>query len=60
MEKWREFQKTWHTPKRNDWDVAFTNGSLDGCSKIFEMMLNENEPIIVQAPTYTGTIGAVG
>lgn len=44
----------------NDWDVAFTCGSLDACNKIFEMMIDENESILLQTPTYTGTLGAVG
>ncbi|CAL1675647.1 unnamed protein product [Lasius platythorax] len=59
LEKWKEFQKTWHTPMHNDWDVAFTCGSLDACNKIFEMMIDENESILLQTPTYTGTLGAL-
>ncbi|EFN88912.1 kynurenine/alpha-aminoadipate aminotransferase, mitochondrial [Harpegnathos saltator] len=59
LEKWREFQKIWHTPKQKDWDIIFTNGSMDACSKIFEMMIDENEPIMLQSPLYSGTIGAL-
>jgi len=60
LEKWKEFQKTWHTPMQNNWDVATTCGSLDGSSKIFEMMINENDPALLETPAYTGIIGAVG
>jgi len=59
LEKWKEFQKTWHTPRQNDWDIAFTCGSMDACNKIFEMMIDENDPIMIQVPTYTGVIGSV-
>ncbi|XP_018053459.1 PREDICTED: kynurenine/alpha-aminoadipate aminotransferase, mitochondrial-like isoform X1 [Atta colombica] len=59
LEKWKEFQKTWHSPKRNDWDVAFTCGTMDGCEKIFQMLINENDPVMLQVPTYTGIIGAL-
>ncbi|XP_020278783.1 kynurenine/alpha-aminoadipate aminotransferase, mitochondrial-like [Pseudomyrmex gracilis] len=59
LEKWKELQNTWHTPRRNDWNVALTNGSLDGCNKIFEMMIDENDPVMVQTPTYTGILGAL-
>ncbi|XP_032664483.1 kynurenine/alpha-aminoadipate aminotransferase, mitochondrial-like [Odontomachus brunneus] len=59
LEKWREFQKIWHTPKRKDWDIVFTNGSMDACSRIFDMMVDENEPIMLQSPTYGGVIGAL-
>ncbi|GAB1865947.1 Kynurenine/alpha-aminoadipate aminotransferase mitochondrial [Camponotus japonicus] len=59
LEKWKEFQKRWHTPMQNNWDVATTCGSLDGSSKIFEMMINENDPVLLQTPAYTGIIGAL-
>ncbi|KAL0116175.1 hypothetical protein PUN28_011202 [Cardiocondyla obscurior] len=59
LEKWKEFQKTWHTPRHNNWDVVFTCGTLDACSKIFEMMINENDPVMIQVPLYTGVIGAL-
>ncbi|XP_011870654.1 PREDICTED: kynurenine/alpha-aminoadipate aminotransferase, mitochondrial-like [Vollenhovia emeryi] len=59
LEKWREFQKTWHTPRRDDWDVAFSAGTMDACNRIFEMMIDENDPIMIQAPTYSGIIGSL-
>lgn len=59
VKKWKEFQKTWHSPKRNDWEVALTSGSMDACNKIFEMMIDENDPVMIQVPTYTAIIGAL-
>ncbi|XP_072753602.1 kynurenine/alpha-aminoadipate aminotransferase, mitochondrial-like isoform X2 [Anoplolepis gracilipes] len=59
LEKWKEFLKMWHTSMQNDWDITFTSGTLDACSKVFEMMLDENDPILLQTPTYTGVIGAL-
>ncbi|XP_067211950.1 kynurenine/alpha-aminoadipate aminotransferase, mitochondrial-like [Linepithema humile] len=59
IEKWKEFQKAWHEPKRNDWDVVMTCGSMDGCTKILEMMIEENDPVMIQTPLYSGIIGAL-
>ncbi|KAG5315749.1 AADAT protein, partial [Acromyrmex insinuator] len=59
LEKWKEFQKTWHSPKRNDWDVTFTCGSMDGCEKVFQLLIDENDSVMLQTPTYSGIIGAL-
>ncbi|KAG7206641.1 hypothetical protein KM043_000319 [Ampulex compressa] len=59
VKKWQEFQKTYHSPKREDWRIAFTVGSQDGCNKIFEMILEEGEPLMMQTPTYTGVLSSV-
>lgn len=59
IEKWKEFQKKWHSPKFENWDVHFTSGSQDGCSKIFDLFINSGDPVMVQIPTYTATIGAI-
>ncbi|XP_012279610.1 kynurenine/alpha-aminoadipate aminotransferase, mitochondrial [Orussus abietinus] len=56
---WREFQKTWHSPKREDWDVVFTCGSQNGCTMIFELLLEEGHPVMVQSPTYTGIMSSL-
>lgn len=55
----REFQEYWHKPIYKDWDVLFTSGSMDGCSKIFEMTLEIGDPVMVQTPTYDGILNAV-
>ena len=59
VKKWREFQKKWHSPKTKDWDVYFTTGSMDGCNKAFQLLVEEGDPVMVQSPTYTGILGAV-
>ncbi|KAK2581434.1 hypothetical protein KPH14_005109 [Odynerus spinipes] len=53
---YRELQMKWHSPKRNDWDVVFTCGSQDACVKVFEMVLDEGQPVMIQIPTYTATV----
>lgn len=59
LKKMREFQEYWHKPIYKDWDVLFTSGSMDGCSKIFEMTLETGDPVMVQVPTYDGILNAV-
>lgn len=59
LKKMREFQEYWHKPIYKDWDVLFTSGSMDGCSKIFEMTLETGDPVMVQTPTYDGILNAV-
>jgi DNA-binding transcriptional MocR family regulator len=39
--------------------VCFTTGSMEGCCKIFEMIIEKGEPLMLQSPTYTGIIGSV-
>lgn len=55
----REFQKHWHKPMYNDWDVLFTSGSMEGCSKVFEMILEIGDSVMIQTPTYDGILNAV-
>ncbi|OXU18971.1 hypothetical protein TSAR_007721 [Trichomalopsis sarcophagae] len=59
LKKWRELQSKWHSPPYADWDVHFVTGSMDGCSKIFELLIEEGTPVMLQTPTYTGILGAV-
>ncbi|XP_043472014.1 kynurenine/alpha-aminoadipate aminotransferase, mitochondrial-like, partial [Leptopilina heterotoma] len=59
VDKWRKFQEQWHAPKFNDWDVHFTAGSQEGCSKIFELFINTGDSVMVQTPTYTATLRAI-
>lgn len=35
-------------------------GSQEGFCKLLDLFMNEGEPIMVQVPTYTATLGAVG
>lgn len=43
----------------NDWDVLFTSGSMEGCSKVFEMILEIGDSVMIQTPTYDGILNAV-
>ncbi|XP_063973377.1 kynurenine/alpha-aminoadipate aminotransferase, mitochondrial-like isoform X2 [Diachasmimorpha longicaudata] len=59
VNKWKDFQTRWHSPPFKNWDVAVVPGSQDGFYKILDMMIDEGDPIMVQAPAYAGTIAAV-
>ena len=43
----------------SNWDVHFTSGAMEGCSKLFDMLVDDGDAIMVQSPTYTGVLGAV-
>ncbi|XP_026671030.1 kynurenine/alpha-aminoadipate aminotransferase, mitochondrial-like isoform X2 [Ceratina calcarata] len=55
----RKFQEYWHKPMYNDWDLIITSGSMDGCSKVFEMVLEVGDPVMVQMPAYDGILIAL-
>ncbi|XP_011502054.1 PREDICTED: kynurenine/alpha-aminoadipate aminotransferase, mitochondrial-like [Ceratosolen solmsi marchali] len=59
QKKWREFQCKWHSLQYDNWDVCFTTGSMEGCSKILEMIIEKGEPLMLQSPTFVGIIGTV-
>lgn len=59
LKKMRQFQEYWHKPAHDQWDIIFTAGSMDGCSKVFEMVLEIGDSVMVQAPTYEGILNAV-
>uniref|UniRef100_T1JA88 Kynurenine/alpha-aminoadipate aminotransferase, mitochondrial n=1 Tax=Strigamia maritima TaxID=126957 RepID=T1JA88_STRMM len=54
----KEFQKKYHNPPNfEQFDVLVTTGGQDGLCKIFEMMLNPGDYVIIQEPAYPGTLG---
>ncbi|XP_043516488.1 kynurenine/alpha-aminoadipate aminotransferase, mitochondrial-like [Frieseomelitta varia] len=59
LKKIREFQEHWHKPIYNDWDTVLTCGSMEGCSKVFEMVLENGDPMMAQVPTYDGVLGVL-
>ncbi|CAK9813955.1 Kynurenine/alpha-aminoadipate aminotransferase, mitochondrial [Anthophora quadrimaculata] len=59
VKKMRELQEYWYKPAYNDWDILFTSGSMDGCSKVFEMVLEVGDPVMIQTPTYDGILNAL-
>ncbi|XP_054011203.1 kynurenine/alpha-aminoadipate aminotransferase, mitochondrial-like [Hylaeus anthracinus] len=59
MKKIREFQEHWHTINYPNWDVHITSGSMDACSKVFEMTLEPGDAMMAQVPTYNGITNAL-
>ncbi|XP_063985556.1 kynurenine/alpha-aminoadipate aminotransferase, mitochondrial-like [Diachasmimorpha longicaudata] len=59
LQKWKDFQKNRHNPLFENWGIAIVPGSQDGFYKVLDMIIEEGDPIMVQAPGYTGTIAAV-
>lgn len=55
----RQFQEHWYKPLYNDWDIVLTCGSMEGCSKVLEMVLENGDPMMAQVPTYDGVLGVV-
>ncbi len=45
-----------HSPSYKDWGVIVTVGSQDGLCKAFEMLLNPDDTVLVEDPTYPGTL----
>ncbi len=35
-----------------DWSICVFGGSQDGLAKLFELFLDENDPLLVESPTY--------
>ena len=44
----------------NDSDIIITNGSQDGLAKSFEMLLSEGDSLLVESPTYSGSLAYLG
>ncbi|XP_076665702.1 kynurenine/alpha-aminoadipate aminotransferase, mitochondrial [Andrena cerasifolii] len=59
LKEMRAFQEYWHKPVQNYWDVLVTAGSMEGCSKVFEMALEIGDPVMVQMPAYDGVLKAL-
>ncbi|KAG8230460.1 hypothetical protein J437_LFUL009949 [Ladona fulva] len=60
VKKLKEFQiKTHNPPNWDNYEMIITAGSQDGLCKTIEMSLEEEEPIVVQDPIYTGTMAIV-
>eukprot|EP00123_Amoebidium_parasiticum_P001249 comp12292_c0_seq1/m.7123 comp12292_c0_seq1/g.7123 ORF comp12292_c0_seq1/g.7123 comp12292_c0_seq1/m.7123 type:complete len:450 (-) comp12292_c0_seq1:161-1510(-) len=48
-----------HSPKmaQDQWDLCITTGSQDGLGKVLEMLVDRGDNILVESPTYSGTLG---
>uniref|UniRef100_A0A8C3KUP3 Aminoadipate aminotransferase n=1 Tax=Chrysolophus pictus TaxID=9089 RepID=A0A8C3KUP3_CHRPC len=62
----KNFQRNLHnpptanySPERGQMEVCVTTGSQEGLCKVFEMLINPGDSILLDAPTYSGTLAAV-
>ncbi|KAK9398999.1 kynurenine/alpha-aminoadipate aminotransferase mitochondrial [Crotalus adamanteus] len=62
----KDLQKTVHNPPTVDYspqegqmEMCITTGSQEGLCKVFEMLINPGDNILLDAPTYPGTIAAL-
>ena len=54
-------QKAEHQPPEypGGFSVAVVPGSQDGLAKIFDMLVSEEDSLLIEAPTYSGTLAAL-
>ncbi|KAK7066944.1 hypothetical protein SK128_018256 [Halocaridina rubra] len=52
-------QRVHNPPRTNDTDVVIIPGSQFGLNKVFEMLVNPNDIVLVPEPCYSGTFSAV-
>ncbi|XP_058048159.1 kynurenine/alpha-aminoadipate aminotransferase, mitochondrial isoform X2 [Ahaetulla prasina] len=62
----KDLQKTVHNPPTIDYspqegqmEMCITTGSQEGLCKVFEMLINHGDNILLDAPTYPGTLAAL-
>ncbi|XP_062373108.1 kynurenine/alpha-aminoadipate aminotransferase, mitochondrial [Sardina pilchardus] len=62
----KELQKSLHnpptvgySPERGQMEMCVTTGSQEGLCKVFEMLVNPGDNILLDAPTYSGTLAAL-
>ncbi len=60
LEWLRKLQIHYHSPHEfKRYDLCVTNGSMEGLSKVFELVLNPTDPILVDSPCYSGSLDFV-
>ncbi|CAF1261239.1 unnamed protein product [Didymodactylos carnosus] len=53
----RKLQEHYHHPKDFDsYDLCITTGSMEGLAKVFELLLNQGDPILIDSPCYSGSL----
>ncbi|XP_014842220.1 PREDICTED: kynurenine/alpha-aminoadipate aminotransferase, mitochondrial [Poecilia mexicana] len=62
----KNLQKDLHNPptigysqEKGQMDMCVTTGSQEGLCKIFEMLVNPGDNVLLDAPTYSGTLAAL-
>nr|DBA29085.1 TPA: hypothetical protein GDO54_009346 [Pyxicephalus adspersus] len=48
-----------YSPEKGQMELCVTTGSQEGLSKVFEMLVNPGDNVLLDAPTYSGTLAAV-
>ncbi|KAF3837197.1 hypothetical protein F7725_004661 [Dissostichus mawsoni] len=54
----KKLQKDLHNPP-SPMDMCVTTGSQEGLCKVFEMLVNPGDNVLLDAPTYSGTLAAL-
>ncbi|XP_035408698.1 kynurenine/alpha-aminoadipate aminotransferase, mitochondrial isoform X3 [Cygnus atratus] len=62
----KKFQRNLHnpptanySPEQGQMEMCITTGSQEGLCKVFEMLINPGDNILLDAPTYAGTLAAL-
>lgn len=55
----KSLQKSLHNPPNAQTDMCVTTGSQEGICKVFEMLVNPGDNVLLDAPTYPGTLAAL-
>ncbi|CAL1591340.1 unnamed protein product [Knipowitschia caucasica] len=55
----KDLQKSLHNPPNPHTDMCVTTGSQEGLCKVFEMLVNPGDNVLLDAPTYSGTLAAL-
>ncbi|KAM7377166.1 hypothetical protein PAMA_013783 [Pampus argenteus] len=48
-----------YSPENGQMDMCVTTGSQEGLSKVFEMLINPGDNVLLDTPTYSGTLAAL-
>ena len=60
LDWFRKLQLRYHAPvDMKRYELCITNGSMEGLSKVFELLINPNDPILIDSPCYSGSLDFV-
>ncbi|KAK2899912.1 kynurenine/alpha-aminoadipate aminotransferase, mitochondrial [Channa argus] len=48
-----------YSPEKGQMDMCVTTGSQEGLCKVFEMLVNPGDNVLLDVPTYSGTLAAL-
>ncbi|XP_020792101.1 kynurenine/alpha-aminoadipate aminotransferase, mitochondrial isoform X2 [Boleophthalmus pectinirostris] len=55
----KDLFKSLHNPPNPHTEMCVTTGSQEGLCKVFEMLVNPGDNVLLDAPTYSGTLAAL-